>query len=59
MTLISSLAISPDNQRALAGTLDSYVYLWDVVAGAEILGDDRWARRYERSGGGWVKVETA
>src|SRR5437016_6965099 len=36
MTLISSLAMSPDNQRALAGTLDSYVYLWDVVAGAEI-----------------------
>ena len=36
MTMVSSLAVSPDNARVLTGTMDASVYLWDVATGREI-----------------------
>jgi WD40 repeat protein len=49
MTLVSSLAISPDNQRVLTGTMDSCVYLWDLATGREV-------RRYDGHAGNVLGV---
>ena len=36
MTLVSCITFSPDSRYALTGTMDSTVYLWEVVTGREV-----------------------
>ncbi len=49
MSMVAAFAFSPDSRRAIAGTQDSTVFLWECATGREI-------RRYEGHAGNVLSV---